>query len=251
MDTNQVMELLKNPEIRNEIKGLISESFENNIESGPKTDAQTANPGLQNNDIQVYDEKIKELIGTIDKLNEEITQLNIVINSDENKLAEMNRRLVNAEEEAELLNNQIGRYKSSYALYEQINELVSGISDSTKQNLENTFPNYSIEQIIAVGNSRDSLKNLWDYIKYKILEHDTEDTENLKRLLEYLFVIYEKINPDGEIKLFFPEEGSDFDSETEVILGSENSGTIATVLMPGYLNPRNNKIIKKAIVEVR
>ncbi len=251
-ESKEFVNMLKNSTVRDEIISIILEA---------QRDADYTAGKIYGN---INEKKIPELELKVQELEERVASLTEQCARHETKEKDLKSKLDQAVSEANRLENKCAHeaeeksklekscieYERKYSQYEQILKLLDLSTSETRNYLSSLMIHNSLENIIGLGVNKENLKCLWDFVKYKAVERDDKDMEMLRLLLSVSFDIYNKVNENPDIKLYSPSIGEYVDMNTASIIGAAGCGVVSKVIMPGYVNPRNNQIYKKSIVEV-
>jgi len=120
---------------------------------------------------------------------------------------------------------------------------------NTQSALAGIFKEPSAVGFIACGVQEKNLLSLWDYTKNRLMEQADAETAILVELFYFLFSRYRLAYPNyrlQEVTL-----GEAFDPEQHIRSSqSRASGAISKVLLSGWVNNKNQKIIKTSVVEI-
>ena len=93
---------------------------------------------------------------------------------------------------------------------------------------------------------------LWwgvEFIKRKIIEKDTVDTDGLLQIFKFFFELYNFGFQSPRYVLLEPKVGDNFDRNSSSIIGTATTGVVTKILMPGYKDLKTDEV-KKALVMV-
>lgn len=153
------------------------------------------------------------------------------------------------EDENRKLKEKLNGYEGQFADMIEVHKKYLNLSSRTKESLSGIFKDESLMGFVACGIQESNIESLWDYIKDEIKEEKYEGVNELKEIFEYLFNLYQLSNPKygwQEIKI-----GTNFDTEDHIRHSSGKvSGKIEEIMLKGYENKKNKRIIKKSLVKV-
>ena len=158
-------------------------------------------------------------------------------------------KLVMNENENKKLQSKLNGYENQFADMIEVHKKYLELSSRTKESLSGIFKDKSLMGFVACGIQESNIESLWDYIKDEIKEEKYEGVNELKDIFEYLFNLYQLSNPKygwQEIEI-----GTNFDTEDHIRHSSGKvSGKIEEVMLKGYENKKNRRIIRKSLVKV-
>jgi hypothetical protein len=216
--TNQLIEL--KTALRNAEHQLMERT---NLIQHLKTGAHTSQLELdkltyENNKLHTENEELKRLLDTLQS------------------------RMFDSENQVRLLSNRFREAELVYQKYVQLKPLTQ---DSLKRNIKSE----SLEEFVYSGIQYENIDSLWEFIKRETLEGYETDIEELKEVFHYFFHSYNKINP--LFQLHNVVVGQAFDGDLHMrSKDSKVMGPISEIILPGYINTKTSKIIKKSIVRV-
>jgi len=211
-------------------------------------------PEMNNNDqIKEYAEKLKNLA-------DQNIQLKTEADSLRQTTAEINRSIVDFKSENEKLKAVIEKkeaeilkhnlfFEEAKTHYEKYCEL----NNSVKKPLQGVFKDKTAETFICSGVQWENLEAFWDFLQTQVCLPDPQGgTKVLVDIFKYFFSLYCSIQGRSIYKIQSVLAGAIFD-EDKHSRASKSSvrGKISEVLLPGYINVRTGKIIKKSIVRIK
>ncbi|MBU9712739.1 hypothetical protein [Evansella tamaricis] len=142
-------------------------------------------------------------------------------------------------------------YKENYEPLESIHNLFLNLSPNTKQSLVGIFKGMTIHEFLSCGVQYENLDSLWEYMKRETIEGSNQDLDSLNEIFRFFFHAYNKIYDSPIYEIQSTSIGQRFDEDLHIRGGnSKVIGEISSVLLNGYYNRINNKIIKKSIVQI-
>ena len=238
----QLLEVLEESCIENKIKDISRSvlNLDNNLEENPiNVFENKENENIINdlNETKTESEKYKS------EILENKKQLTL-LREQQNKLKQT---ISEYEKEIKIKNDLIKEYEESFKNDFKINEIYASLDDDIKDSLKNIFKNTTIQGLIACGVQERNIGPLWDFIKFKLTE-DNKDYKNLVEMFYCLFAKYKLAYPMYE--LLSTKDGDDFNVEYHIKNGIEQGDKITKILLLGWQNTKNNKVIKQSIVRL-
>lgn len=167
--------------------------------------------------------------------------------------SEAEKKLEEKEVQFNVLKNDLDVVQEKLKSFELITQAYKAfmkLSSETKNRLGNIFENRDIYGFISAGMQWDNLEGLWDFIRRKVVEEETQEIAELNYIFNNLFEIYNKQTNDLSYKAINPRIGEIFDSDKHIIIGTKTDGTVQKVALIGIENLRTKKVIKKALIIV-
>lgn len=251
---SQLLEALRDEEVKKMIHSIV------NDEANVKGDADQLGNEASLNDFEVA---LQEALQLVDLRDKQLTQLQYSLNNErakiENLAGEINRltsenkelktlqedlhsQLVEKENHINRLSN---RFEEAEAVYQYYLQLSSLTHDSLRRNLRGN----SLEEFIYSGVQYENIESLWEYMRRSIMEEDLKDIPNLQVIFNYFFKSYNKINPLFHFQIIALRQEFDGDQHMRS-KDSKVMGPISEILLPGYINTKTSKVIKKSIVKI-
>ena len=127
-------------------------------------------------------------------------------------------------------------------------DVFNGLSAETKKRLEGIFASNSFEGFISNGVQFDNISMVWEFIKRKIIEKDTVDTDGLLQIFKFFFELYNFGFQSPRYVLLEPKVGDNFDRNSSSIIGTATTGLVTKVLIPGYKDLKTEKVNKAMVM---
>ena len=127
-------------------------------------------------------------------------------------------------------------------------DVFNGLSAETKKRLEGIFASNSFEGFISNGVQFDNISMVWEFIKRKIIEKDTVDTDGLLQIFKFFFELYNLGFQSPRYVLLEPKVGDNFDRNSSSIIGTATTGLVTKVLIPGYKDLKTEKVNKAMVM---
>ncbi len=273
MDKKDLLKLLtKDSELRQLIRNIVAEPSDSEA-TASKTEPAHASQAH----ISQQAEKIDALIEQNKQLTEDNMDLNKVIEkfktlfSNEEQTSQalretrtvLEQRLSTLEQDLESLKHakqqseqQLTHCQSDLAHYQQQfqadvthYELFNGLSASTQRSIAGIFKDSSLPGFIACGVQDRNIDSFWQYIKTQVIEANNPDSDVLIRLFDFLFSRYTYAYP--HIKKQTVAIGERFDPVKHIKTpNSATSGTIQAIILSGWENTNNDKLIRPTLVRL-
>jgi len=166
------------------------------------------------------------------------------------KLKNKNQELKDKIKELEDKNQELLSKLNKLKEFEELNRifnLYNSLSLNTKNNLKNIFKNDTLMGFLVSGVQNESIKSLWDYVSYNLVNQKSDDIEKLKEIFYSLF----KLNSlYSDYILDDVKVGDMFDTHQYTNISSNNyTGEIKEVIFRGFKDKRG-RVIKKSIVKI-
>jgi hypothetical protein len=250
---NQLLDALRDERVKKMVHSIV------NDEANVKADADTGNEPSRN-DLEVA---LQEALQLVELRDRQLTQLQYSLNKERAKIENLEgeiTRLTSKNNELSTLQedlhsqlvvkeNQINRlsnrFKEAEAVYQYFLQLSPLTHDSLRRNLRGN----SLEEFIYSGVQYENIESLWEYMRRSIMEEDLNDIPNLQVIFNYFFESYNKINPLFQFQMIALRQTFDGDQHMRS-KDSKVMGPISEILLPGYINTKTSKVIKKSIVKI-
>lgn len=195
-------------------------------------------------ELEEKSDELRRTKRTLEDKEDELRKVKLALKEQEDKNIELKRK--QAEFESLLERNKIivDKYKKLNDAYEIYNKL----SDESKSRLNLIKDNDELNFLLSCVN-KENIENLHEYIATEITNGRMNDVEALKSVFDYFFSIYNNINNNrferAKIKI-----GARFDSQNCAKIEGRATGNIEEILFLGFNDVRNEKVIKKTVVNV-
>jgi len=206
--------------------------------SDEKIKTQDLTDALQNKDTE-----FQSLEQQKNRLSQEINELQQLKSQKEKELQQT--QSTNTK-----LNKTIEFYRNNFEDELRVYELFLDLSDNTKSSLKGIFKDNSLKGFLACGIQEKNISSLWDYIKSELIEDKNPDSKKLVEIFNFLFTNYSLAFPMYQLQEV--NVGDSYDTELHINHSSSSgvSGAIKEVLLRGWINTKNNKIIKPSVVVI-
>lgn len=227
-------ELLKDTEIQEEIKKIVRADKEEAENFRQKLEELEKEKELLHQQLEETWVECERLQGRCRELEKEKT----VLEKDKTSLEKENTEIQNSRNE---IYRQFQYYKKEFEPLEEVNEIWKGIiklENSQKLFLKNLCGSWDIKSFIALGKDKNSIKQLWNFIKDEIMNSNRK-MENIRVLARYFDLCISVFNSTNirkehydKIEVFI---GREFDSR-RYIKTSESivNGVVRDVILNGY-----------------
>jgi len=241
MQKHDLMELLKDMDIRKIIRQIFKEADDKSEDSFKE-------------ELQKQKEKLSvELENRLSQIkieNQHLKTENLKLPELENKLSQIKMENQSLKTENLKLNQTVDFYRKNFEEELRVYEVFQSLTDETKGSIGGIFKNGSLAGFVACGVQENSISSLWDFISAEMRNNQNDDIENLKKIFYFLFARFALANPI--FRLQEGDAGSGFDPEKYAIhhQSSARAGNIKELVLRGWINTATNKIIKKSIVKI-
>jgi len=241
MNKDELVELLKDEDIRDIIKDIVKDN----------------NTRQDNNEIEKLKEEIEVLNRLVEKWKncfkkEENKNISLLSKEKqlENEIKECETKYKKVKEKNKILNSKVDLYEDNFGDDLKAFDLYQSLNDNTKHSLEGIFRDKSIAGFMACGLQENNIHTLWDYIQNELRDNKNSDIKTLIEMFDILFAKYLLAYNIFEYQNV--NIGDRFDTDDHIRDNSSKlvSGDISQIVFRGWINSKNNKIIKKTIVKV-
>lgn len=153
-------------------------------------------------------------------------------------------------EKKEDIEKKFSIYETRYRKIDEAYSTYVRLSQEAKNRLKNVFKTDSIYGFIAASVEWRNVEGLWNFAKRHIVEKETEDTEELIYLFEFILQSYNFQASEKKYELLVPAIGDKFDSDRHTIIGIKTDGFVSKVRLSGIIDRDSAKVIQKALIEV-
>jgi len=274
IETKELLDLLEKKKVKEAILAIVRE--DKTLGIGGFSPEQDETKALDSKSIE-QEEKIKELEKEIEMLNSLVEKWKKCFTDEEDKFltkdAEYNL-LVNEksklqdeikeqERKKEVIKKGIKElelklddakaetkiYKEPFEEQLKVYDLYQNLSDTTKSSLKGIFKDDSLSGFFACGVQEKNIDSFWEYTKNELIEDKNSDIESLIVIFNFLFKKYLMAYPMYQIQEV--QEGESFNTDKHIKDShSSVSGSISKVLLRGWVNTKNSKIVKKSVVRI-
>lgn len=190
--------------------------------------------------------RLKNILGLTERNNNK--ELQSVI-EDKIRIIEEEKALnTDLQQQISSCQTEINAYKDNFSEELLIFDKFNNLSKQTSSSLSNIFKDDLLAGFMACGVQEKNINNLWEYIKNEDIENKNTDLPALKQIFGFLFTRYLIAYPMYEKQQV--AVGDAFDSQQHIKHSSSQnvSGEIQRVSFYGWINKKNNKVIKKSVV---
>ena len=236
------------------LKGLVEKWKKHFQEQKVQTDTLTE-------DLAQTKERLNQDIVKLQKAKEELISSNEKLTAKKDELIATNSQLENSVQALKSdnktiqssntkLNKTIEFYRKNFEDELEAYELFSSLGSDTKDSLSGIFKDATLQGFLSCGVQDKNISSFWEYIKTELQEDKNSDTEKLIKIYDFLFQKYQRAFP-----IYEPQRvavGDQFDPLSHINHSSSSavSGTITKVLLRGYINTKNQKVMKQSVVRV-
>jgi len=268
MNVEKLLELLETPQVKDRLRAFFNSEHSAAEEQSPAT--ATAEQETLNKKIWVLEDIVKNLRAENSTLKQAQTTLQAEVKTHQQTEQQLTQKLQNhkahsqdllnkntalAEEKCQLdeqshqLLQKIERYESEFSDDIQAVQSFSQLAENTRTALQGIFKSSSMKGFIACGVQEKNLHSLWDYTKNRLMERADAETAILVELFLFFFSRYCLAYPNYQLQEV--PQGELFDPEQHIRSSqSRASGAISRVILSGWINSKNQKIIKTSVVEI-
>ena len=235
----------KSPDRENKIKELKEEIEVLNglVKKWKKCFSDEENKNSQlNQKLLTKDEEYNFLVSEKAKLEDEIKEQERKKEVIKRGIQELESKLIDAKRETKKYKEPFEEQLKVYELYKNLNEI-------TKSSLKGIFKDDSLSGFFACGVQEKNINSLWEYIKIEIIEDNNSDIKSLITIFDFLFGKYLMAYPMYKIQEVKEQESFNTDKHIKDS-NSSVSGAISKVLLRGWINTKNSKIVKKSVVRI-
>ncbi|CAG36717.1 hypothetical protein [Desulfotalea psychrophila] len=152
-----------------------------------------------------------------------------------------------------ILADKIFFYEDLFKDFITAYRLFQDLPQEVRISLQPLLNDSSLNTFIMSSAQMPTIENIWNYIKYEIIEEQHREEKNLhleqiKNIFDLLFSQY--VCYDSNYSRLTTKKGEVFDPDIHIrVLSGRVSGRVDRVLFQGYENKKTGLIIKKSIVE--
>lgn len=257
-DIREFLSLLDDEDVKKKIISIVSKK--------QKKSGNTAENIYSNEEyIKLKNErdKLKEDNNQLIKKHAKASEYKEKINDQQKKINELKKTNGKLKEENKDLKEQIALYNEKRLALEcelkkysdDFSELANvyseycSLSAEIKKSLSNIVSAASVQQFIISAGQWKNIEALWKNISYRLDDTPADEINRMTYIFEWLFNKYNEIN--DEYSILDVKSGDDFDGDFHS-KGSKSAvtGKITEVLLKGYKNNTNGKIMEKSIVRI-
>ena len=272
MDINiqALLKALEDETVRAKVREIVVEieppSENEQVSSFDDSELECAKESLQkveseNEDLKQFIDKLKSLL-CMEKEAKEKAEVRVEQLSDQNgdkdllvaKLQADHKPLLDKKNQLQNdvieLNQKLKYYRDNFHDDLQALELYNRLSEQTRHSLSGIFKDNSVQGLMACGIQEKNISILWDYAKSETVNGNNDDITNVISLFNLLFKRFTLAYP-----MFALQDvnfGDSFDTQCHIKHSSSlnTSGSIAQIMLHGYVNSKTGKVIKPSIVKL-
>ncbi len=184
------------------------------------------------------------------------------------QVAERNKELSNKADEIAQLNKDIDAYKLTFGNLTSVFEEYTNLTPKTKSGLAEIFPaDINVRSFLSSGAQWGHVQALWEYTQQKINNEDMSDVKTLSEIFAYfldfhnssydapLYAILdtkagELYNEEFHSKIMTREERKAAFFDTKKKPTAPDAGPIKEVVLPGYKNLKNGRVMQPSLVRI-
>lgn len=166
---------------------------------------------------------------------------------------ELECRLAAASDNVERLETENSRYRSMPAFFEEVNDLFrryKAAVGKAADDMKRVISAQDVAVFIVSACSEEGLRSMYDYICFNSSAVDGDACLLLLcEIYRCMLPVFARTNAD--IRLISPSVGEQLEPSLHTAAaGFANSGSIARVLLPGYMYVNTGRIVHTALVRV-
>lgn len=238
--------------------------------------------------INTLNARIEEISGKEGELNAKIEQYADAINTKNSQIEEIGKYAESLKSHAEELTAQVGErnaeisaksneiaqlqkdiqaYNSTFGDLTQVFQKYQNLTPATKKGLADVFnEELTVRSFLSSGAQWGHIQALWEFAQQKINNEDFSDIDTLNQIFVYFLDFHNSSYPTPLYELLDTKPGDAFDEEqhTKIMTreerkaaffdnkkkGSASEGPVKEVVLHGFKNLRNGRILKPSIVRV-
>ena len=261
---NNIIEILKSEEAKKYFEDILRDQTDRIV-----NEIQIQFKNTENDDLQNIKMILDEEISRNKKLKQEITDITSDIENNKKEIQDVlkkNAELVLKLEEKEKyiyqiehnytnsLNKekqQIKKVMEDFHAIETKYALYNNLPDNIRMRMSNIFKKNNIYNFIVALSDWNNIEGIWGFVKRRIIEDECEALTDLIKLFLLGFSIYTLAEEKEKYILIQPKEGERYNSDEQSIKGIKTDGIIERVLLDGVFDLNSNKVLLKAVVELR
>ncbi|MCM1227030.1 MAG: hypothetical protein NC320_06330 [Clostridium sp.] len=150
---------------------------------------------------------------------------------------------------SDALSKKLKKYADDYSESEKVYEAYCSLDSEILKSLSNIISTVSVLHFIISAGQWRNIEALWKNISYRLDNTSAEEIERMTYIFEWLFNKYNEIYEEYSILDVKPGDLFDSDFHSK---GSKSAvtGEITEILLKGYKNNTNGKIMEKSIVRI-
>lgn len=238
--------------------------------------------------INSLNSTIEEISGKENELNAKIDQYAEAINTKNSQIEEIGKYAESLKSHAEDLTAQVGErnkeisekngqiaqlqkdiqaYNLTFGDLTKVFEKYQNLTPATKKGLSDVFnEDLTVRSFLSSGAQWGHIQALWEFAQQKINNEDFSDIETLNEIFVYFLDFHNSSYPTPLYELLNTKPGDAFDEEqhTKIMTreerkaaffdtkkkGNASEGPVKEVVLQGFKNLRNGRILKPSIVRV-
>lgn len=150
---------------------------------------------------------------------------------------------------SDALSKKMKKYVDDYSEAEKIYDTYCSLDSEILKSLSNIISTVSVLHFIISAGQWRNIEAFWKNISYRLDNTSAEEIERMTYIFEWLFNKYNEIYEEYSILEVKPGDLFDGDFHSK---GSKSAvtGEITEILLKGYKNNTNGKIMEKSIVRI-
>ena len=238
---NNIIEILKSEEAKKYFEDILRDQTDRIV-----NEIQIQFKNTENDDLQNIKMILDEEINRNKKLKQEITDITSDIENNKKEIQDVLKK------NAELVLKLEEKEKYIYQIeHNYTNSLNNNLPDNIRMRMSNIFKKNNIYNFIVALSDWNNIEGIWGFVKRRIIEDECEALTDLIKLFLLGFSIYTLAEEKEKYILIQPKEGERYNSDEQSIKGIKTDGIIERVLLDGVFDLNSNKVLLKAVVELR
>lgn len=223
----------------------------------------------QNSELAAKTEQYSEAINTkntqIDEIGKYAESLKNHAEDLSNRILECNAEITQKTNEVNELKKDIDAYNLTFGDLTQVFEKYQNLTPATKEGLKDVFnEDLNVRSFLSSGAQWGHIQALWEYTQQKINAEDFSDVGTLNEIFAYFLDFHNSSYPSPLYALLDTKPGDAFDEDqhSKIMTREERKaaffdkkkatveGPIKEVVLYGYKNLKNGRVLKPSIVRV-
>lgn len=223
--------------------------------------------GELNEKIEQYSEAIDTKNSQIEEIGKYAESLKAHAEDLSNQVSERNAELSAKSDEIAQLKDEMNAYNLTFGDLTKVFQKYQNLTPATKNGLADVFnENLNVRSFLSSGAQWGHIQALWEFAQQKINNEDFSDIDTLNEIFVYFLDFHNSSYPTPLYELLDTKPGDAFDEEqhTKIMTreerkaaffdnkkkGSASEGPVKEVVLHGFKNLRNGRILKPSIVRV-
>lgn len=217
--------------------------------------------------IEQYEEAINTKNSQIEEIGKYAESLKAHAEDLTNQITERNAELSAKSDEIVHLKDEMNAYNLTFGDLTKVFQKYQNLTPATKNGLADVFnENLNVRSFLSSGAQWGHIQALWEYAQQKINNEDFSDIDTLNEIFVYFLDFHNSSYPTPLYELLDTKPGDAFDEEqhTKIMTREERKaaffdnkkkgavaeGPVKEVVLHGFKNLRNGRILKPSIVRV-